>query len=116
MDLLHADPEDILRILLRNRRGRSWNEKKREHLLNIARQSLPDPQAAFAQRIAIRNYILLLQSYRAGQSDIQKHMQSLAKQLPHYHLLKSIPGVGPLTAATILAEIGDIKGSLPLNS
>lgn len=108
-DLLQADPEDILLILLRNRRGRPWNEQKREHLLHIARQSLADPQAAFAQRIAIRNYIMLLQSYRAGQSDIQKHMQDTANGHSDYHLLKSIPGVGPLTAATILAEIGDIK-------
>jgi len=32
-----------------------------------------------------------------------------AKQSPYFDLLLSIPGVGELTAMTILAEIGDIK-------
>ncbi|KKO53457.1 IS110 family transposase [Paenibacillus sp. DMB20] len=36
-------------------------------------------------------------------------MQSLAESIAIYHLLRTIPGVGPLTAAIIIAEIGDIK-------
>ncbi|WP_379138771.1 transposase [Paenibacillus sp. sgz500958] len=33
----------------------------------------------------------------------------MASSLPEHALLRSIPGVGPLTAATLQAEIGDIK-------
>ncbi len=36
-------------------------------------------------------------------------MLNLASSLPEHALLRSIPGVGPLTAATLQAEIGDIK-------
>lgn len=36
-------------------------------------------------------------------------MEELALQSPAYHLLCSIPVVGPITAAKIHAEIGDIK-------
>ena len=108
-DLLRAGTEDIMQILLSNRRGRQWNEQKLVHLRGIARNSLPDPRSASAHPIALRNYIMLLQSYQAGLADIQKHLLLTAHSLPAYPLLRSIPGVGPLTAATILSEIGDIK-------
>ncbi|WP_374987747.1 transposase [Paenibacillus sp. R14(2021)] len=35
------------------------------------------------------------------------HSPLIHKILPNYPLLRSIPGVGALTAATILSEIGD---------
>ena len=107
--LLQADPGELIHILLGNRRGRKWNEQKLVHIQAIARCSLPDPQSSFAQQIALRNYIMLLQSHQTGLADIQKHMLTVAETLPTYPLLRSIPGVGPLTAATILSEIGDIK-------
>ncbi|TCZ79362.1 IS110 family transposase [Paenibacillus albiflavus] len=107
--LLHADSEDIMQILLHNRRGRSWNEQKLVQIRTIAQQSLPDPQATVAQNIAINHYIQLLKSYQSSITDLQNQMKSAAESLAPYHLLKSIPGVGPLTAATIVAEIGDIK-------
>ncbi|WP_373231373.1 transposase [Cohnella sp.] len=107
--LLEASQEDILRILLHNRRGLAWNQKKLATLLTLARDSLPDPQASCAHLVAMKNYISLIQAHQAGLADIQKHMLQLAASLPEHALLRSIPGVGPLTAATIQAEIGDIK-------
>jgi len=107
--LLEANPEDVLRILLNNRRGLAWNRQKLAALLSIARDSLPDSDATFAHQIALRNYIGLLQSHQTGLSDLQHHLLQLASSLPEHALLRSIPGVGPLTAATIQAEIGDIK-------
>lgn len=107
--LLHADPEEVLRILLHNRRGRAWNEQKLVHLLNLARESLPDPQASFAHEIALKNYISLLKSHQSSLAELQAHLLQLASSLPANALLRSIPGVGPLTSAMIQAEIGDIK-------
>ncbi|MFC4777288.1 transposase [Paenibacillus sp. GCM10023252] len=107
--LLNASKEDVLRILLGNRRGVTWNQKKLEALLTHARNSLPDSKAAFSHFIAMRNYISLIQAHQAGLADIQKLMLQLASSLPEHALLRSIPGVGPLTASTIQAEIGDIK-------
>ncbi|WP_245699682.1 IS110 family transposase [Paenibacillus glacialis] len=44
-ELLDADHEEIISVLLSNRRGRVWNESKLEELLNIANNSLPDLHA-----------------------------------------------------------------------
>jgi len=107
--LLEADQNHILSILLNNRRGQSWNETKLTHLNTIARESLPDPEATASHQIALRSYVSLLRTYQTALADIQHHMLSLASSLPEHALLRSIPGVGPLTAATLQAEIGDIK-------
>ncbi|MEX2103957.1 MAG: transposase [Bacilli bacterium] len=43
--ILSADQEDLLNILIQNRKGSRWNKEKLEALLSIARNSLPDPHA-----------------------------------------------------------------------
>ena len=51
----------------------------------------------------------LFKTYHEGIAALEKQMESLARQSSAYYLLRSIPGVGPITAAMIHAEIGDIK-------
>ncbi|MEK4234823.1 IS110 family transposase [Paenibacillus sp. FSL H7-0714] len=41
--------------------------------------------------------------------DLLQSMQTLDESMETYHLLRTIPGVGPLTAAMLIAENGDIK-------
>ncbi|WP_040952710.1 IS110 family transposase [Gorillibacterium massiliense] len=108
-DFLSADQDDVLRILMHNRRGLKWNQEKVRVLLSIAQNSLPDPTGQRAHQLALRNYIELLTSYQTGSALLEKQMELLAGQSKPYHLLRSIPGVGPITAAVIFAEVGDIK-------
>ncbi|MFU1795585.1 transposase [Paenibacillus azoreducens] len=54
-------------------------------------------------------YIHLLKTYQDCMNDLLQTMQALAELIEIYHLLRTIPGVGPLTAAMLIAEIGDIK-------
>jgi transposase len=39
----------------------------------------------------------------------EKHLRAVEKQFPELALLRSIPGIGPLLAAVIWSEIGDIE-------
>lgn len=107
--LLAADKEEVLKILIHNRRGRIWNEDKYAQLMEIARNSLPDPYGSQTHQFALLNYMNLLKSYHDGISALEQQIGSLAQSSHAYHLLRSIPGVGPITAAMIHAEIGDIK-------
>ena len=108
-DVLEADQDHMLSILLHNRRGRIWNESKLALINTIAHESFPDSEATVSHQIAIRNYISLLRTYRVTIDDIKQHMLQLVSSRPEHALLLSIPGVGPLTPATIQSEIGDIK-------
>ncbi|OAB38586.1 transposase [Paenibacillus macquariensis subsp. defensor] len=108
-ELLDADHEEVITLLLSNRRGRAWNESKLEQLLAIANNSLPDLHAIQAQKIVLMHYIQLLKTYQDCMKDLLETMQSMAESIGTYHLLRTIPGVGPLTAAMLIAEIGDIK-------
>lgn len=108
-EVLAADPNELLRILKQNRRGQAWNEQKVDHLLAIARESLPDSYAQGAHIVALQSYITMIRSYRECIANIEGQMISLAESTDTYSLLRTIPGVGPITAAVIVAEIGDIK-------
>lgn len=108
-ELLAADREEVLELLLANRRGQVWNEAKLHQLLEIARDSLPDLHGIEAQKVVLRQYIHLLKTYQDCMSDLLHSMQSLLESIETYHLLRTIPGVGPLTASMLVAEIGDIK-------
>jgi transposase len=39
---------------------------------------------------------------------LEQNIDALAEELDEYDLIRSIPGVGPKIAATILSEIGEI--------
>jgi transposase len=108
-DVLDANREDLIRLLLLNRRGERWNEAKMIKLLAIAAESLPDPAGQHANITSLRTYIKLLGVFQQSLEQLQEQMISQAEMISAYSLLRSIPGVGPLTAATILAEIGDIQ-------
>lgn len=108
-DVLDADREDVFQLLLKNRRGKSFNEEKLDLLVEAAKESLPDPSAHHANVTSLHTYIHLLSVYHHALKEIQQNMICQAETFPAYSLLRSIPGVGPLTAATILGEIGDIQ-------
>lgn len=94
--ILAADREELIQILLQNRRGRKWNETKLDFLLATARNSLPEPYAIKAQCIALTHYISLLKSYQHCLKGIEQQLVTLAEQFQIYHLLRSIPGVASL--------------------
>ena len=108
-DVLEADRNELLRILKQNRRGQTWNEQKVDHLLTIARESLPDSYTQSAYIVALQSCITMIRSFCTCIANVETQMLALAESIDAYSLLRTIPGVGPITAAVIVAEIGDIK-------
>lgn len=86
-----------------------WAEDKVDRLLTAARESLPNQQAQQSNTRVLKDYIRILLTHQDVLADIRAQMISQASLSPVYSLLRSIPGVGELTAVTILAEIGDVK-------
>ena len=107
--ILSASREDLLAALKPSRHSVSWCEEKADQLIRAAKESLPANQAQQSNTRVLKNYIELLLTQQRIMSDIRAHMIEQASLSPVFTLLRSIPGVGELTAATILGEIGDIS-------
>jgi transposase len=70
-------------------------------------ESLADFQPQ-AQRVIVDN-LRLVDQLTAQIEALEADLQLSAEQQQNVKLLKTIPGVGPITAVIILAEIGDIQ-------
>lgn len=108
-DILSADKEAIINILRLSRHSFVWCEQKYNALLTAARESLTYDAAQQSNIIALKGYITLLRTFQQILADIRTQIIKWSKLSPELSLLLSIPGVGEITAATILGEIGDIS-------
>lgn len=86
-----------------------WVQNKVDRLLIAAGESLPNQQAQQSNARVLRDYIRILLTHQDVLADLRAEMVSQASLSPVFNLLRSIPGVGELTAITILAEIGDVN-------
>lgn len=107
--LLAADHQNLYRILKQSKRSDIWCSEKLSKLLSLAKESLTLRSAQQSLCFCIKNYIHLLNVFTIEMTDIRTQMTQQARRLPAFDILTSIPGVGEVTAITLLAEIGDIN-------
>lgn len=108
-DVLNANFEALVESLRVTTRTKSWSEEKAKKIVQTASESLPDYTSQQSNVYALKHFIDLLIYQKSILTDMRDQMIKWAKHSPHYELLLSIPGVGELTASTILSEIGDIN-------
>jgi len=116
--ILEATKEDIIKIFLNNsKKGIVWSENIYSKLINVANEAkiIGLPLDGLAVKIA--SSITLIKT-------IQSEIDTLLEQINIFiqsetfpesirnniELIDSIPGIGQLTAITLIAEIGDIDG------
>jgi transposase len=107
--VLAADRKELLALLKSSKHSDSWCEEKANQLILAAKESLPANQAQQSNTRVLKNYVEILMTHQRIMTDIRAQMIEQASLSPVFSLLLSIPGVGELTAATILGEIGDIS-------
>lgn len=107
--VLSATREEIFSALKVSRHSIDWCEKKADRLFCAARESLPVNLAQQSNTRVLKNYIEILLTQQRVMTDMRAQIIEQASLSPVFPLLLSIPGVGELTAAAILAEIGDIS-------
>lgn len=107
--VLSASRKELLDAIKPAKHSEFWCEQKANQLILAARESLPANHAQQSNSRVLKNYIEILMTQQRIMTDIRAQMIEQASLLPAFSLLRSIPGVGELTAATILGEIGDIN-------
>lgn len=108
--ILSADRKNLIEIIKTTARGHSlaWVQDKVDKLLVAARESLPSNDAQQSSLRVVKDFIKILMTHQDIMDDLRAHIIEQASISPAYLLLRSIPGVGELTAAIILSEVGDV--------
>jgi transposase len=109
-DVMQADDEQLTNTLLSlsgRFKSRKWAEEKAKKLMTAASKS-PKTAVYGSHLFMLREMVEILLQNQEHLNRLQKEIDTLARNIKEYDLLRSIPGIGDKIAATILAEIGDI--------
>ena len=100
------DLQELANVLAEASRGRFGLEKA-EALRSQARQSVGIGFLTDAVHLEMRCILAQLELLDAQRGEIDQTIADLMQQIPQH--ITSIPGIGPVTGAAILSEIGDIQ-------
>jgi len=116
MDILSANKDDLINILLKSKKGILYAEDKYSKLINTAKSAKVIGIPSRSLFIKLISDINIIENFENQIELLLSEIKNLlySSQIPqsildNIELLKSIPGVGELTAITIIGEIGDIK-------
>ena len=116
--VLYAPKDDILDILInKSRKGLVWAEKIYSKLYSVASDAVVIGLPLSGLSFKIASNLSIITTLEAETNNLINEIRNLIKSTDfpqqvrtNIELLKSIPGIGELTAITLVAEIGDING------
>lgn len=110
--VLRSTPTKIKNLLIKStRKNISENRarKKAEELIALAQDAYPavDENSVHCQKTSY--YAERLQDLLLQKEALQGQMTLVAKELPEHELYITIPGIGELTSALLIGELGDVR-------
>ena len=85
------------------------SSKKAEKLVRLANESIGRTAGSEAAEAALQNLLSQYEMILKQKQDIERLMQELLMKVPNASKLVNIKGIGMVTAAVIVSEIGDIS-------
>jgi transposase len=107
--VLLAKREELFNLIKLSKHSNDWYNHKVDILITAARESLSYDRAQQSNIRVLQSYVKSLLTHKEILADIRAQINEWTKLSPDFQLLLSIPGIGEVTAATILGEIGDIN-------
>jgi transposase len=111
-DLALVHPRKLEKIA-RAFQGNNFDRKKAEEMVALAKRSIYSGKAQKARgdvlRFLLRQIIDLKNTLAQLEATIEETLNTPTQGPSEIDLITSIPGVGPKTAAVLIAEIGDIS-------
>lgn len=102
--------ETITAYLMKHTKHReNWIKSKTAAVIDLARNTISGCRVDDVNVSILKSAIEQVEYYEALAKATLERMIDLAHEMPNYHVLLSIPGIGENLAARILAEIGDIE-------
>jgi transposase len=106
-DFAEFDLQEMTHLLHTASRGR-FGQAKAEAIQQVARQSIGITFLADAARVELGCLLDQIAFLEKQTAELDQALAQLIAQLPEQHIT-SIPGIGAVTGAAILGEIGDIN-------
>lgn len=116
--IINAPKEDVIKILNdKSKKGLLWSEDKYSKLITIANDAYIIGVPLNGLAIKISSSLALIKTFELQINNLLNEINILIEspQFPesikkNIELIDSIPGIGHLTAITLIAEIGDVNG------
>jgi transposase len=87
---------------------RSAGSKRAQELFRVASESIGRKTGLLAAEASLQNLLTEYELYSEQYKELEQLMLDLLKQVPNAEKLLEIKGVGLITAATFVGEVGDI--------
>ncbi|GGA65624.1 hypothetical protein GCM10008025_06780 [Ornithinibacillus halotolerans] len=84
-------------------------KEKARQIIDYAKNSYPAVSANSIQTQKVQYYATQLLHLIETKKQISNQMIEKAQQLPEFEILKSLPGIGAISAALFIGEIGDLS-------
>ncbi len=104
-DFADFDLQELTALLIKTSRGR-FGAEKAQQLQEQARQSIGVGFLANAAQVEMRCLLAQIELLEEQQAEVDKAEAALMELIPQY--ITTVPGVGLITGAAILSEIGDV--------
>lgn len=107
-DIAALGPDGIIEIWRKNK-TRGEGRKRAQKLVDAAKRSIGRRESSEAARMEIRALLEDFQTQQARLDQINAKIEEKLPEVPNIDKILAIKGVGPVTAATFVAEVGDIS-------
>jgi transposase len=106
-DVMLMDVSTLQELIARSSRKKAGAALKAEKLIEAAQKSIGVKQIGNADRYRVQMCLEEVKRTVLSLKDIDKQLKFLLKETSVASYLMSIPGIGPLSAAVFLGELGD---------
>ena len=106
--LAHAPLADVASLLTEHSGGR-WGEPAARALQDLATHSAASTRAVAARGVVVRTFARHLLDLQPRIAELEAAIAEVLRDDEAGRRLRRIPGIGPLHAATIRAELGDVS-------
>jgi transposase len=107
MDVVTLKVSTLREIIARASRRRAEASRKATAVYQAARESIGLKQIGSADRYRLRMCLEEVKRTELMIKDIEREIKRMLKEIPQAEYLLSIPGIGPISAAVFLGELGN---------
>lgn len=106
-DVLKLGPIKIAEIIAKSSRRRPEATKKAVKVYQAARESIGLKTIGIADRYRVKMYLEEVKRSEEQLKEIEAQMKNLLREIPYAKYILSIPGIGILSCAVFLGELGN---------